>query len=81
MGCANIRISKKAVYFRVENFNDIEKKVIPFLVEFPVHGVKAQDLQDFLHIVELMQNKAHLTQEGLELIRTIKPGMNKGRSV
>jgi hypothetical protein len=26
-----------------------------------------------------MKNKVHLTEEGLEQIRTIKTGMNKGR--
>ena len=29
--------------------------------------------------VKLMKTKAHLTQEGLEQIRVIKSGMNKGR--
>jgi hypothetical protein len=34
---------------------------------------------DFCKIAELLKNKAHLTEQGLDLILKIKNGMNKGR--
>jgi len=37
------------------------------------------DFADFCKVAELMKNKAHLTQEGLEEIRQIKAGMNTRR--
>ena len=42
-------------------------------------GVKKNDYLDWCSVARLMSNKAHLTQEGLNLIRTIKSGMNTGR--
>ena len=42
-------------------------------------GVKFKDFDDFKRGSLLMKNKAHLTPEGLEEIRKIKMGMNKGR--
>ena len=37
------------------------------------------DFLDWCKIAILIKNKLHLTPEGLELIRKIKDGMNKGR--
>lgn len=31
--------------------------------------------------MEIMKNKAHITEEGLDQIRKIKAGMNKGRDI
>ena len=47
--------------------------------EYPLHGVKRLDFEDFCRTAELIQNKTHLTAEGLELIRVIKSGINRGR--
>jgi hypothetical protein len=37
------------------------------------------DFNDFCKIADFMKNKSHLTSEGLEQIRHIKSGMNRGR--
>jgi hypothetical protein len=39
-------------------------KVIPLLKKYPIHGVKAENFENFCEIDELMKNKAHLTEEG-----------------
>ena len=52
-----------------------------FFKKSPIVGVKAIDLEDFCKAVELMQNKVHLTEAGLNEIRKIKAGMNRGRKV
>lgn len=65
--------------FQVEKFLDITEKIIPFFKNYPICGVKALDFSDFCKCAELMKNKVHLTQEGLQEIKKIKTGMNKGR--
>jgi hypothetical protein len=41
--------------------------------------VKAQDFKDFCKVADLMKEKKHLTEEGLEQIKLIKAGMNTWR--
>jgi len=48
--------------------------------KYPILGVKKIFLI-LKKVVFLMKSKAHLTPEGLEEIRRIKLGMNKGRKV
>jgi hypothetical protein len=67
------------VDFRIQKFSDITDKIIPFFNKYPIYGIKALDYADFVKAVEIMKSKAHLTQNGLEEIRKIKAGMNKGR--
>jgi len=43
-------------------------------------GVKRFDYLDFCRVAELMQNKVHLTQEGIDEIKKIKSRMNTGRN-
>ena len=43
-------------------------------------GVKQNDYLDWCKVAKLMNDGLHLTIDGLNLIRTIKDGMNKGRS-
>lgn len=81
LDCGNVHFSKEAVNFLVEKFSDLETKIIPFFVKYPILGVKAQDFKYFCRAAELMKEKKHLTQEGLDQIRKIKDGMNTGRSV
>ena len=44
-------------------------------------GVKYEDFKDFCLVAEMMKENKHLTSEGLEQIRKIKVGMNRGRNV
>jgi hypothetical protein len=50
-----------------------------FFQNYPLQGVKLLDFNDFCKIADFMKNKSHLTSEGLEQIRHIKSGMNRGR--
>jgi hypothetical protein len=78
-GCGVVYSSSNAIYFRVFNFQDIVNKIIPFFKEHKIQGVKLKDFQDFCKVAELMKEGKHLTAEGLDQIREIKAGMNKGR--
>ena len=65
--------------FVVTGFSDIAEKIIPLFKKYKIEGAKALDFADFCKAAELIKNKEHLTKEGLEQIRKIKAGMNRGR--
>ena len=64
--------------FIVTKFEDI-LKIISFFENYPIIGVKALDFADWCKAAELMKKGAHLTSEGLEKIKKIKIGMNRGK--
>jgi hypothetical protein len=80
-GCGNFRerIGRLVGDFYNTKLSDLNEKIIPFFIKYPVKGVKFKDFEDFCKVAKLMQNKAHLTAEGLDQIRKIRAGMNKGR--
>jgi LAGLIDADG endonuclease len=65
----------------IVKFSDINKIIIPFFEQNPLLGIKQFDYLDWCKIAKLMNEGSHLTIEGLDLIRTIKSGMNKGRKL
>ncbi|CAG1964614.1 unnamed protein product [Fusarium graminearum] len=65
--------------YLVTIFSDINDKLIPFLNEYPLLGIKQYDYLDFAQIAELIKSKAHLTDEGLEKIKLIQSNMNRKR--
>ena len=81
LGCGGYfpRTNKNFGEFLVAKFKDLTDIIIPFFDKYPIIGVKFKDFYDFKRAAELMKNGAHLTSEGLEKIREIKIGMNKGR--
>jgi LAGLIDADG endonuclease len=79
-GCGNIYNSNDAAFvYQVSKFSDIYDKRIPFFNKHHIQGVKLMDYLDWCQVAELMKNKAHTTQKGLENINQIKARMNKGR--
>jgi len=65
--------------YLVTVFSDISDKLIPFLSEYPLLGVKKEDYLEFVQIAELIKSKAHLTDEGLEKIKLVMSNMNRKR--
>lgn len=65
--------------FVVEKYPDLIGKIVPFFVKYPIVGVKALDFADFSKVAQIMKQGRHLTEEGIEEIRLIKNGMNRGR--
>jgi len=70
-----------AIFFVISSFKDITEKLIPFFNKYPLIGDKNKSLEDFVTVVELMKENKHLTKNGLEKIKQIKAGMNKGRKI
>ena len=78
-GSVEKHTSYPAVTLVITKFKTISEKIIPFFESYPLVGVKKNDYLDWCSVARLMSNKAHITQEGLNLIRTIKSSMNTGR--
>lgn len=55
------------------------KRLYLFFRKYPILGVKSRDFDDWAKIAEMIQTKVHLTNEGMDQIRKIRIGMNKGR--
>jgi hypothetical protein len=77
--CGQLYSNGSCSYFTVYKFDDINNKIIPFFAKFTLIGVKNSNYKDFCKVANLLVQKAHLTQEGLDKIIEIKSGMNKGR--
>jgi len=74
-----VYIFKKSAQLQISKFSDIENIIIPFFSKYSLLGIKQLDFLDFCKVANLMKEKKHLTIEGLEMIRKIKSGINKGR--
>jgi hypothetical protein len=81
LGCGTVYKKPKSVEFVITKLNDLENKLLPFLKNHPVIGEKLLDYLDFTQALDIIKNKAHLTEEGLEKIRQIKTRMNKARNL
>jgi hypothetical protein len=83
LNCGAISCDEKYLQLRVTKFEDVETKIIPFFKNYPMHGIKNLNYLDFWgggKIMELVQSKVHMTTEGINEIKTIKEGMNFGRT-
>jgi hypothetical protein len=79
--CGNYHLhyNRDSGNYVVTGLSDIVEKIIPFFKKYKIVGVKALDFANFCKVAELMKNKDHLNQIGLEQIHKIKAGMNTGR--
>ena len=62
LGFGLIAINREAVEFIVTKFSDLSDKLLPLLQKHPIVGCKYLDYLYFVKAVELMKNKAHLTE-------------------
>lgn len=69
--------SHSVVDFKVGNFYNIINQIILFLQKYLLQSVKQKDYLDWFQASVLINNKEHLTAEGLEKIKRLKDGMNK----
>jgi len=83
IGCGSVVIDNrrdKTLKYHLTNFKDIKRSLLPLLEENPLLTSKRLDYLDFKKIIEIVENKVHLTLEGEDLLREIKKSINKGRS-
>jgi hypothetical protein len=74
-----LRFRENKVDFQILKLKDLTDKVIPLFQSISLQGVKSKDFADFCKAVDIMKVKGHLTNEGLDQIRRLKAGMNRGR--
>jgi hypothetical protein len=74
-----LRSGENKVDFQIIKFEDLCEKVVPLFHKILLQGVKSEDFADFYKATEIMKAKGHLTNEGLDELRKLKMGMNKGR--
>jgi hypothetical protein len=80
LNCGRISKRSNVVDFIVTKFSDIELNIIPLFETYcPLVGNKNLEFRDFCKTVKIMKDKGHLNKEGLDQIRNIKAGMNRGR--
>ena len=77
-GCGNLYKNRQTFNYEVTKFSDIVNKIIPLFQKHRIRGVKALDFADFCDVAEMMKQKKHLTDDGLDLIRKIKLAKNRG---
>ncbi len=64
---------------RVRGHANLKNKILPFFEKHKLKSLKRQEFASFRRVVLMMEDKKHLTPEGLEKIRTIAGGMNTAR--
>ena len=79
LDCGSISIRGDIVDFYVVKLTDITKNIIPFFEKYRIVGVKSLNYEDFIKVADIMNNKDHLTEQGLEKIKQIKSNMNDSR--
>ena len=87
LGNSSLSENTRYIYFKdtslslqVVNHSDIMNIIIPFFDKYPIQGKKFLDFYDFKKIAEMINNKEHLTLEGLNKILNIKSKMNEERT-
>ena len=61
----NVFKNQDTYIFEVSKFACINSIIIPFFKEYPILGSKNRYFSDWVQVVELVNNKVHLTKEGL----------------
>ena len=74
-----IYYGNNSVNLQVVKYSDIRDVIIPFFNKYPIEGQKSLDFYDFVKVVDIINNKEHLTLEGFNKIIKIKASMNENR--
>lgn len=74
--CGTTHISKNMINYDVQDFNDITNKIIPFFLKYPIKGVKLNNFLKWVEVSKIMEQKIHLTDQGIEEIIKIREQMN-----
>lgn len=78
-GCGVYALRKNGLAgdFFVNKFVDLNNKIIPFFLKYPLRGSKSQSFNEFCLSAKIISEKGHLTPEGLKSLEIIKSHINK----
>jgi len=76
--CGSIRPdrSDKTLKYEVRSIDDLVSNVLPHFVQYPLLSEKQREVEKFARVCELIQQRKHLTQEGIREIVTLAMQMN-----
>jgi len=72
-----VYLDNNSVKFQITNIKDITDVIIPFFMKYPIKGKKSLDFIEFNKVAIMVNNKEHLTGEGLNEILDIKSKINQ----
>lgn len=67
--------NRQTIEWVITKSDDLNQKLIPFLTKYWLSGVKQLDFNRFKEASLLIENKMHLTPEGVKVIKDIKDSM------
>ncbi len=77
-GCGVVRKNHgDRMAFRVRGLQHLSEIIVPFFEKHPLMTIKQLDFLKFRRILLKIRNGDHLTQQGIEEIRSIKEQMNR----
>ena len=78
--CGSVRKGgRDGHYYEVNNFQMIQSNVIPFFKQYRfLSAKKKRDFSNFQQIAKLIEQKEHLTVEGVKKILQLRAKMNNG---
>ena len=77
-GCGVVRVNHgDRMAFRVRGQENLLTRIVPFFVKHPLKSRKRVDFERFRRVLLMMERGDHLTEEGLEKIRSIAGTMNR----
>lgn len=80
-GLGSIKKNGESTFsYRIESSEQIYNVILPYFNKYPLITQKLGDYLLFREVVELMNNKEHLTEGGLNKIVSIKASINRGLS-
>lgn len=80
IGSIVIRKSSSKVSYRINKIEDLYNIVIPHFDKYPLQSAKRIDFILWKKCIELIRAKAHLTENGLKEIISVKAAINLGLS-
>jgi LAGLIDADG endonuclease len=67
---------KEVAKFKVSSFEDIKNKIIPFFSNYTLLGTNSLSFKDFCLGAKVIEEKRHLTEEGIKELQIIKARIN-----
>lgn len=79
-GCGYVTTDGPMKYkYLVRDLSDLNRVIIPFFQSYPLRTIKQLDFNSFASVASMMNDKKHLTEQGLLDIQKIKGSMNRNR--
>jgi len=82
-GLVHLRANKSTPRcdFFVQDHTSLLEKILPHFDQYPLLNLKQEDFFCFKQAITIIKSKGHLTQEGLNIIKSINKQMNSNRLV